>query len=249
MVNILWRTVKWRLQHPITIVITILQPLLWLVLFSAALERAMRQAGIDNYTAFMLPGVIVLVTFSACSSGGIINYIMKGNGGYYRVLIAPVRRSSIVLGQMLEAVLLSFAEIAILLAVSQFLSVRLASGIGGFALMLLLVFLTAFFMSGLAYTLSLILPDAVIYETIMTSIVLPVFFLSSALFPADGLSGGMAAAVNLNPFTHVINALRGLMFEQAIPWGDILPVILLFTAMCAVIFLLAIRKLKQETAR
>lgn len=247
--NILWRNMKWRFQNPLSIVVTILQPLIWLILYSTVAGETMQNTGIGNYTAFILPGIIVLVTFSACSSGGMINFLMKSSGSFYRILIAPVHRSSIVLGQILEAILCSFLEIAILCVISLFFSVKVASGIAGIAVMILLIFLTAFFMSGLAYSISLFLPNEVIYETIMNAIVLPIFFLSSALFPAGSLSGSMAVAVNLNPFTHIINALRSLIFGETISMGNILPVIILFLFMCCGSFTLAMWRLKKETVQ
>ena len=114
--TILYRNVKWRFHNSFTIVITILQPVLWLVLYSAVAGQTMKNAGIENYTAFILPGLVVLVSFSACSSG-IMNYVMKSDGSFYRVLTAPVRRSSIVLGQLLEAVLCTFLEVIMLFGV------------------------------------------------------------------------------------------------------------------------------------
>jgi ABC-2 type transport system permease protein len=81
----------------------------------------------------------------------------------------------------------------------------------------------------------------------MTTIILPIFFLSSALFPSENLSGGLAIAVMLNPFTHIINALRSLIFGETILIGDILPVIILFIMMCCGSFSLAIWRLKKET--
>jgi len=248
MLNILWRNIKWRFQNPLAVIIPLLQPLLWLVLYSAVADQTLQNIGISNYTAFILPGIIVLVTFSSCNSGGMINFIMKSSGSFYRVLIAPVNRSSIVLGQMLEAILVTFMEVAILCIVSLFFSVTVASGISGIVLIILLIFLTAFFMSSLAYSISLFLPNEVIYETIMTAIVLPIFFLSSALFPFENLSGGLKIAVMLNPFTHIINAMRSLIFEETILFGDILPVIVLFAVMCCVSFALAIWRIKNETA-
>lgn len=112
--TILQRNVKWRFHNSFTIIVTILQPILWLVLYSAVASQTMQGTGISNYTGFILPGLIVLVSFSACSSGGIMNYMMKADGSFYRILIAPVRRSSIVLGQLLEAVLCTFLEVSIM---------------------------------------------------------------------------------------------------------------------------------------
>lgn len=248
MLNILWRNVKWRIQNPLGVIIPVLQPLIWLVLYSTVANQTLQNTGISNYTAFILPGLIVLVTFGACCSGGIINFIMKSSGSFFRTLISPVSRSSIILGQMLDAILLSFVEVAILFIVSLFLSVTVSSGIAGIGLIILLIFMTAFFMSSLTYSISLVLPNEVIYETIMTAIVLPIFFLSSALFPTENLSGGLKIAVMLNPFTHIINALRSLIFGETIIPRDILPVIVLFVVMCSGSFALAMWRLKKETA-
>jgi ABC-2 type transport system permease protein len=207
----------------------------------------MKGMGISNYTAFILPGIMVLATFIVSSSGGVINFIMKSNGSFYRILIAPVKRSSIVLGQMLETILVSLMEAAVLCIISLFFSVRIESGIAGIALMILLIFITAFFISGLAYTISLLLPNEVIYETIMSAIVLPIFFMSTALFLPGNLSGVLAAAVSLNPFTHIINALRSLISGGTVSLGEILPVVLLFAVMCCGSFALAMWRLKKET--
>ncbi len=244
--TILYRNMKWRFHNAFTILITILQPVLWLVLYSAVAGQAMKNTGIENYTAFILPGLVVLVSFSACSSSGIMNYMMKSDGSFYRVLIAPIRRSSIVLGGLLEAVLCTFLEVGIMCVISLLFSVRLAAGIMGMLLIFILVFLTAFFMAGLAYGISLILPNEVVYETVMNAIVLPVFFLSTALFPTDGISGGLKVAIDINPFTHVINILRDLILFGAVERNYLIFVIMLFAVMGGIGFTWALHGLKKE---
>lgn len=246
--TLLHRNIKWRFHNAFTIVITILQPMLWLVLYSAVAGQSMKGIGIANYTAFVLPGLIVLVSFGACSSSGIMNYLMKSDGSFYRILIAPVKRSSIVLGQVLEAVVCTFIEVIIMCIVSLFFSVNNATGFTGILLITLLVFLTAFFISGLTYAISLCLPNEVMYETVMNAIVLPIFFLSTALFPADGLSGGLKIAVNLNPFTHIINVLRDLILQGDIVFHDVSLVIVLLIVMGGISFSWAFHRLKKETA-
>jgi ABC-2 type transport system permease protein len=245
--NLLGRDIKWRFHNAFTIAITILQPMLWLVLYSAVAGQSMQGIGIKNYTAFILPGLIVLVSFGACSSSGMMNYLMKTDGSFYRILIAPVQRSSIVLGQVLEAVLCTFIEVAIMCVVSLFFSVKIASGFWGLLVIILLVFMTAFFMAGLTYAISLCLPNEVLYETVMNAIVLPIFFLSTALFPAGNLSDGLKIAVNLNPFTHVIDALRALILHGNIVTHDVVLVILLLAVMCCISFSWALHRLKKET--
>ncbi|OPJ64015.1 ABC transporter permease [Clostridium oryzae] len=246
-INILWRNIKWRFQTPISILLTIIQPLIWLLLYSAIANQSMQKISDGNYTAFILPGIMVLVTFACCSSSGYINFTMKSKGSFYRILIAPVRRSSIVLGQMLEAACVSFFEVAIMVIMGIFLSVHIASGFIGLLLMVPLIFLTAFFMSGLAYAISLCLPHEAIYETIMNLIVLSLFFASTALFPMKNISGALKIIVTINPFTHVINCLRSLILCASIDWKSLLSVTGLFICLCCGSFALALWRLKKET--
>ena len=243
---LLYRNVKWRFHNAFTIVITILQPMIWLVLYSLVAGRTMKEAGIENYTAFILPGLIVLVCFSSCCSGGIMNYLMKADGSFYRVLIAPIPRSSIVLGQILESVLCSLLESVILITASSLFSVKIASGFFGVLLIILLVIMTACFMAGLTYAISLILPNEVIYETTMNAIVLPVFFLSNALFPTGSITGIMGILVRLNPFTYVIDVLRHLVSGTPISYQNIIFVFLLLAVMSSASFSWAYHRLLKQ---
>lgn len=243
---ILQRNMKWRFHNAFTIVITILQPLLWLVLYSAVAGQTMKTAGISNYTAYILPGLFVLVSFSACSSSGIMNYMMKADGSFYRILIAPVSRSAVILGQILEAVICTFIEVGVMGAVSLLFAVRPAVSLWSALAILVLLFLTAFFMAGLAYGTSLILPNEAVYETVMNAIVLPVFFLSNALFPVDEVRGILGLLIRLNPFTYVIGAIRSLMLYGRMEWGEWILVVVVFLGMGCVSFGWAWRGMRRE---
>lgn len=246
-ITLLGRNIKWRFHNKFTVIITILQPMLWLILYSEVAKQAMSGIGIGNYTTFILPGLMVLVSFGACCSSGIMNYLMKSDGSFYRILIAPVNEKSIVLGQVLEAVLCTFLEIAIMCIVSLFLSVKIQTNILGILIIILIIFLNGVCLSSLTYAISLSLPNEVVYETAMNAIVLPVFFLSTALFPQDTLTGFLSVVVNLNPFTHVINLLRTLMIDGHAQVLQIISVIVMLIIMSGITFLWAISKLKKET--
>ena len=144
--------------------------------------------------------------------------------------------------------LCTFLEVFIMGVISLLFSVEFSVGIGAFLLAILLVFLAAFFISGMAYGISLILPNEVVYETVMNAIVLPLFFLSTALFPAEDIDGVLGVIVNLNPFTHIINALRSLLLDGTIVASEMLFVIILFIAMAGISFGWAIHRLNRETA-
>lgn len=244
---LLWRNIKWRAHNKFTIIITILQPVLWLVLYSAVAKQTMQQAGIANYTAFMLPGLMVLVCFSSCSSSGIMNYLMKEDGSFYRIGIAPVKRSAIIIAQVLEAILCSFLEVFIMVLLSLCFAPAFAFTFINVLMVIVLVFLTAFFMGCLTYAISLRLPNAVVYETMMNAIVLPIFFLSSALFPASSMHGVLAIVVNLNPFTHVINTLRGWMMEGSVDITDMTVLICFLMVLGCCSFRWTLASLQKES--
>ncbi|CEO64875.1 inner membrane transport permease [Streptococcus pneumoniae] len=244
--TILKKNMKWRYHNSFTIIITILQPILWLALYSTVAKQSMQGAGIQNYTAYILPGLVVLVSFSACSSSGIMNYIMKTEGSFYRILIAPIKRSTIVFGQVLEAILCTFFEVSIMFVISLLFSVNVFNGVANSLIIILLVFLTAFFMASVAYGISLILPNEMIYETIMNAIVLPIFFLSSALFPIDRINGFLKVIINLNPFTHVINSIRAIMFDEVFNVTEVYTSILLLFILSLISFYFANKQLKKE---
>lgn len=245
-INILYRNIKLRWDNSITILITIIQPLIWLVVYSKVAGETMKNTGIENYTAFILPGLIILVSFGVASSAGMMNFIMKNNRSFYRILIAPIKRSSIVMGQVLEAVLCTFLEVAIMILLSLFLGVSFTMTFKAFLAIVLLIGLSAFFMSCLAYSISLSLANEIIYETIMNAIVLPLFFMSSALFPVEDIKGPLKVLINLNPFTHMINLLRQILLTGLVPKNKTILIGLLFTVLNLTLFLISNTKLKKQ---
>mgnify|MGYP005768772163 FL=1 len=243
------RAVGWRFHNRITIAVTLLQPMLWLVLYSLTAGPAMKLQGIENYTAFLFPGLVVLVSFSACGSGGMLNYMMKADGSFYRILTAPVRRGSIVLGQMLEAVLCSLFEVAVMAVISLFFSVKFPQTPGRLALFLVLAGCGAFLTAGLSYGISLALPNEMIYETAMNALALPVFFLSAALFPASQTQGVLGILIRLNPFTYLIGSMRALMVRGEIHPRETAAVILGFLLLGVLAFRWSAGLLEKETRR
>ncbi|HBH1806542.1 TPA: ABC transporter permease [Clostridioides difficile] len=245
--TLLKKNIKWRFHNSFTIAITILQPMLWLVLYSMVAKQTMKGVGIENYTSFIFAGLIILVSFSTCGSSGIMNYMMKTDGSFYRILIAPVKRTSIILGQAFEAILCSFLEISIMGIIALLFDVNLFKNITGLFIVLLLVSLTVLFMATMAYGISLILPNEMMYETLMNAIVLPIFFLSSALFPVEEISGVLKFLINVNPFTHIINSIRTIIETGTIPTNSVFFSMMLLIIMCCLSFLFAYYRLNKET--
>lgn len=182
------------------------------------------------------------------SSGisGITNYSLKTGCGYYRIKISPVKRSSIILAHILDATVLSFIQAAILIGISLLMSVRIASGISGVFLMIVLLFLTTTFVSALSYTISLTLPDENSFIALVNSFTLPLFFVSSALMPYEQVPSEFRIPVFINPFTHVVDSVRLLILKDSVDWMQFTSTAGLLFVLCIVSFILAVYSLKNE---
>ena len=242
--NLFYRSVKWRFQNPVTIIMTLIQPLIWLLLFSTLFGG--EKAG-GNYTAFILPGILIMGVMSGSGISGIANYSLKAGGSYYRIVISPVKRSAIVAAHILDAAVVAFIQTSVLLGLAFLMSVRIASGADGFLLMLLLLFFTSAFAAALSYALSLVIPDENAFIALVNTLTLPLFFVSSALIPYEQLQGGFRAAAGLNPFTPVIQGLRMLILEERINWPELLTAGTVVLVLAAASFGLAVHMLNRDS--
>lgn len=242
--NLFCRSVKWRFQNLVTIIMTLVQPLIWLLLFSTIFSVSKSE---ENYTAFILPGILVMGVLSSSGVSGIANYSLKTGGSFYRIMISPVKRSSIILAHILDAAVLSFIQITILMGIAFLMSVRIALGISGVLLMAILLFLTVAFVAAVSYSISLMLPDENSFIAFINTFTLPLFFVSSALIPFEQLHGGFRIAAIINPFTHVINSLRMLAQEATIDWHQLLSTGGLLLVLGAISFVIAVNSLSKES--
>lgn len=209
--NIFWRNYKWRKNNLLSVVITILQPLLWLILYGSITSNSLENSFHMGYITFIIFGLLILVTFSSSSSGRMINYIMKKNGSFKRLMIPPIKKESIILGQIMEATVCSIFESSIIMIIGLFLGANYKFTIVSFFLILLLIIVTGLTFSAIAYYISLTAFNEVLYETIMNLMVLPILFLSSALFSTDSISGFLKIILDINIFRYVIDLIRELM--------------------------------------
>ncbi|MCE3201606.1 ABC transporter permease [Paenibacillus sonchi] len=240
--NLLWRSIKWRFQNPVTIIMTLVQPLIWLLLFSTIFSSGSTEG---SYTAFILPGILVMGVLSSSGVSGIANYSLKTGGSFYRMMISPVKRSSIILAHILDAAVLSFIQVVVLMGIAILMSVRIASGISGVLLMAILLFLMVAFVAAVSYTVSLALPDENSFIAFINTFTLPLFFVSSALIPFEQLQGGFRIAAMINPFTHVVNGLRMLVQKTTIDWHQLFSTGGLLFVLGAISFVVAVHCLKQ----
>lgn len=228
--NLAQKSIKWRFKNPITIVMTMIQPLMWLVLFANLFKE-----NDPNFMSFILAGILVMAILFSSGMSGIANYSLKENGSYYRVMISPTSRKSIIIAHIVDAIVLSGVQVVVLLLISFLFGVRIQSGLLGLLSIIFLLLVMVAFVSTISYLLSIVIPDQNGFIAVINTFTLPLFFLSTALIQKENLSNLFQILVSINPFTYVINSLRNLITEKIIDWqlyGISIIVMLIFATLC-----------------
>jgi ABC-2 type transport system permease protein len=213
-VRIVWRRDLIRFTTDRTRVATMLiQPLLFLFVLGAGLQTlvAASTGGVDLKT-FIFPGILCMaLVFSAMFNA--MSLVMDREFGFLReMLVAPVRRSSIVVGKCLGGATVAALQGAILLVLAGFVDVPYdpALLLGLFGLQLLLAFtVTAF-----GVLVAVRVKQIQTFTSVMSMVVMPLVFLSGALYPVAGLPAWLELLTRLNPLTYAVDPMRRLVFNH-----------------------------------
>jgi ABC-2 type transport system permease protein len=213
-IRIVWRRELIRFKSDrIRIVTALIQPLLFLFVLGSGLEQLSSASthGVELKT-FIYPGVLcIAVMFTAMFSAASI--VWDREFGFLReMMVAPVRRSSIVIGKCFGGATVASLQGVILLclawAVDVPYSVTLILGI--LALQLLLAFsITAF-----GVMVAARIKQMTAFMGVMQMVVMPMFFISGALFPVANLPAWLAVLNRLDPLTYAVDPMRRLVFNH-----------------------------------
>jgi ABC-2 type transport system permease protein len=195
------------------IVTSLVQPLLFLFVLGAGLEQVSSAGthGVDLKT-FIYPGVLcIAVMFTAMFSAASI--VWDREFGFLReMMVAPVRRSSIVIGKCLGGATVASFQGVILICLAGAVDVPYEPTLilGVFALQLLLAFsITAF-----GVMVAARIKQMQSFVGLMQMIVMPMFFISGALFPVSNLPGWLAVLNRIDPLTYAVDPMRRLVFSH-----------------------------------
>jgi ABC-2 type transport system permease protein len=186
------------------------QPVLFLLAFGYGFGPIFSRAGAGNYIDFLAPGIIgMAIIFSAMFSG--IEVIWDRQFGFLKeTMVAPSSRFSIAVGRTLGGATISVFQGVIVLIISMLVGFHPAS-LAALPLVLVAMFLLAIFFTAFGTAIAVRMTDMQSFPLIMNFIMMPLFFLSGALFPIEGLSSVLSFVVKANPLSYGLDALRGLL--------------------------------------
>jgi ABC-2 type transport system permease protein len=214
-VYILWlREVKRYLRSRPQIIASLGQPVLYLVALGFGLGPVFQQSGQGSYLQFIAPGVVGMsILFMSILSG--IGLLWDRQFGFLKeTLVAPVPRLHIMAGRTLGGATIAVVQGTLVLAVCLAAGFR-PHDLAAVPLAVLFMALIAIVFAALGTAIGSTLRDMQGFQLIMNFLVMPIFFLSGALFPLANLPTALAVATRLDPLSYGIDGLRGALIGQS----------------------------------
>ncbi|MFA6193297.1 MAG: ABC transporter permease [Parcubacteria group bacterium] len=210
-IYILWlRQLKRSLRSKARMVGSLSQPILFLLALGFGFGPVFQKAGEGNYIQFLTPGIIAMsVLFSAVFSG--IDIIWDKQFGFLKeTLAAPVSRMEIMMGRTLGGATISIFQGFVVLGISMIIGFRIESASMIFGA-LLFIFLIAILFTAFGTAIAAVLEDMQGFQMIMNFLVMPLFFLSGAIFSFSGLPKALETIARINPLSYGVDGLRGVL--------------------------------------
>ena len=208
---ILWlREVKKYFRSPAQMVGSLGSPIMYLGILGFGLGPIFQRAGEGSYLQFMAPGVIAMtILFTATFSG--IGLMWDRQFGFLKeTLVAPVPRMTIMIGRTLGGATVALFQGLLIFGISLVAGFRPSSVLVvpvAFTIMLSIAVVFAAMGTVVGSTLR----DMQGFPIVMNFLVMPIFFLSGALYPLRNLPGPLTVLTRLDPLTYGVDALRGVL--------------------------------------
>lgn len=192
---------------------TLGQPLLLLLALGYGIGAIYRRAGEGNYLQFLVPGIITQTVLLSGIFWGIIILQDKRFGFLSEMLVAPISRTRILLGSALGGATISILQGLIVFVISSILGFRphdWALVPPAFLVLVLMCVALTCFGAGIASMVD----DFQGFQAINNLLVMPMFFLSSALYPLNNVPTALRIVSSINPVSYMVDALRYLLTNQ-----------------------------------
>ncbi len=214
-IYILWlRQIKKYLRSRSRLIGSLGQPLLFLLAFGFGFGSIYQKAGQGIYIQFLGPGIILMsVLFTAVFTG--IEIIWDRQFGFLKeTLVAPVPRFNIMLGRTIGGATVATIQGIIVFILTLIVGFR-PNNFALIPLWLIVVFLSALLFTSLGTIIASLMEDMQGFQIIMNFLVMPIFFLSGALFPLKGLPPIMEFIVKFDPLTYGVDGARWALISKS----------------------------------
>lgn len=210
-IYILWlRQIKRHYRSKSRVLGSIAQPMLFLLSLGFGFNSIFAKAGAGDYINFLVPGIIgMTLIFTSIFSG--MEIIWDRQFGFLKeILVAPVSRLNIMIGRTLGGASVAVAQGILIYFLSMLVGFKPVNWYF-FPLIIGVMMLIALLFTALGTMIASRMKDMHGFQLVMNFLVMPLFFLSGALYPLDNLPQALTMVASANPLSYGVDALRTLI--------------------------------------
>lgn len=208
-------TRRWMLRQKRemgSLIIGLIQPLLWLLLFGNMFSRVASWQpgafGTDRYLDFQCAGMVAFTILGNAMMGAVPLLFDRENGFLDKLLATPMSRAALLVSRFVYVMIFSLAQSVLILVVALAMGVRIASGLPGVLAILAGGSLLCFGFTLVSIALVFLLPGHAAFFAATTFLMTPILFLSDALMPLSAMPDALQWMALANPLTHAIALMR-----------------------------------------
>jgi ABC-2 type transport system permease protein len=212
------------MREPIWIVLLLVQPMVWLVLYGQLFKRITHLPGggfgTDSYITFLAPAIVVMNAFFGATWSGMGMIADLDRDVIPRFLATPASRASLVVSQIVRSALTAVIQALIILLVALALGVRIHSGAAGWLIVLVTAALVNSAFAGFSQAIALLTRKEATMIAVANFIGLPLLFLSSTLISIKQIPSWMRTAARYNPVNWGVDAARQVVLPGT-DWSSV----------------------------
>nr|YP_010904339.1 ABC transporter [Catenella fusiformis]WCH57590.1 ABC transporter [Catenella fusiformis] len=200
-------------RRPSTLISSILQPLLWLVLFGALFQNAPVNISTANlkYNSFLSPGIIIFTSFTGAINAGVPIMFDREFGFLNRLLISPLKsRDSLLVSTILFIIVITILQTIFIICFDVFIHSYTNYNIKDIINILIVTLLITLNTASISVCLAFILPGHIELLAFILVVNLPMLFSSTALAPLSFMPYWLQILASINPLTYAIEIIRNL---------------------------------------
>jgi ABC-2 type transport system permease protein len=211
-VHVSLRYLRAFVRQPAWVAITLVQPMIWLLLFGALFKRVVEIPGFHgpSYIDFLTPGVIVMTAISSAGWNGMGLIEDMDSGVLDRFLVSPVWRGALNVGSLMYAASMIAVQSLVIVGVGLVLGAHFENGVGGVALLVVVACLLGSLFAALSNAAALVLRQRESLIGLVTMVVLPLTFVSSVFMQQSLAPGWIRAIARFNPVNWAAQASRAV---------------------------------------
>lgn len=222
-------------REPIWLVMMVIQPMVWLVLYGQLMKNVTRLGGFGtgSYVTFLAPAIVVMNAFFGATWSGMAMISDLEHKVVERFLATPASRLSLVLSQIVRSALTAAIQAVVILLVSLALGVRIHTGALGWLTIVVAAILVNSVFAGISQAIALLTRREATMIALANFIGLPLLFLSTTMIARAQMPGWMQSAARFNPVDWGVRAAREVVLPGT-SWSAVGWHLLLLLALSAV---------------